>query len=60
MFQSKLAETLRMLSFHYRQYSRLGGDDDLSAAEAKEKALGSIESAIEMYMEVSSSVSYLS
>ena len=60
MFQSNLAQTLRVLSFNYNQYSRLGGDDDLSAAEAKEKALSSIESAIEMYKEVSASASYLS
>ena len=60
MFQPQLAETLRGLSFYYSKYSQLGGDDDLSAAEAKEKALSSIESAIEMYKEVSASVSYLS
>ena len=60
MFQPQLAETLSMLSFRYSQYSQLGGDNDLSAAEAKEKALSSIESAIEMFKEVSASVSYLS
>ncbi|KAI0216010.1 hypothetical protein LSAT2_031925 [Lamellibrachia satsuma] len=40
-----------MLSFYCSRYSRLGGDDYLSAAEAKEKALSSIERAIEIFKE---------
>ena len=59
MFQSDLAETQMQLSRCYSWYSQLGGDDNLSVAKAKEKALSSFESALEMYKEVSASVSYL-
>ena len=60
MFQLNLAEMLFGLFGFYNMYTQLGGDDYLSAAEAKEKALSFIESAIEMFKEVSASVSYLS
>ena len=60
MFQSDLAETLLQLSRCYNWYSQLGGDNNLNAAKAKEKALSSLKSAIDMFSEVSASVSYLS
>ena len=56
MFQMKLSRTLNRLSFYYTGYSLRGGDNYLTAAEAKEKALSSIESAIKMFEEVSTSV----
>ncbi|KAI0212081.1 hypothetical protein LSAT2_003023 [Lamellibrachia satsuma] len=51
-YKGNLADTLRTLSFNYSRYSQLDEDNYLAAAEAKEKALSSIESAIEMFKEL--------
>ena len=54
----KLARTLNRLSFYFSGYASRGGDDYLGAVAAKEKALTTIETAIETLKEVSIEYEY--